>query len=85
VLCGSLRPRVIFLDILMPGIDGIEVANRLPGIKGLDDPEVVFVTSSTNSDLLRRAGSVGHQLLGKPLGVDDLVTTIRRALQVVLR
>lgn len=85
VLCGSLRPRVIFLDILMPGIDGIEVARRLPGIEGLDDPEVVFVTSSTDGALIRRAGSLGHQLLGKPLAVDELVATIRRALRVALR
>ncbi len=73
VRCGSLRPRLIFLDILMPGIDGIEVAKRLPEIEGLGATEVVFITSSTDERLLARARSLGHDLLPKPLEVDTLI------------
>jgi CheY-like chemotaxis protein len=76
VKCGSLRPALIFLDILMPGIDGIEVARRLPDIEGLDHTEVVFVTSSTDDRLLARARSFGHSVLPKPLEVDQLIDTI---------
>ena len=76
VRCGALRPDLIFLDILMPGIDGIEVARRLPEVEGLGRTEVVFVTSSTDERLLARARELGHELLAKPLDVDRLVTVM---------
>jgi CheY-like chemotaxis protein len=82
VRCGSLRPRLIFLDILMPGIDGIEVARRLPDIEGLATTEVVFVTSSTDERLLARARSLGHDLLPKPLEVDALIDAISSRLEI---
>ncbi len=81
VRCGSLRPALIFLDILMPGIDGIEVARRLPAIKGLERTEVVFITSSTDERLLARAGDLGHDLLAKPLDVVSLVEAIAARLR----
>jgi CheY-like chemotaxis protein/DNA-binding XRE family transcriptional regulator len=76
VRCGAVRPALIFLDILMPGIDGIEVARRLPGIQGLGGTEVVFVTSSTDARLLARASELGHPVLSKPLDFDRLADTI---------
>ena len=83
VRCGSLQPALVFLDILMPGIDGIEVARRLPEIQGLDGTEVVFVTSSTDERLLARARELGHDLLAKPLEVDRLVDTLSARLDRV--
>lgn len=75
IMCGSLKPDMIFLDILMPGIDGIEVARKLPHV-GLDDPAVVFVTSSQDSAVLDRAREVGHPIASKPLDVDAVAATI---------
>ncbi len=77
VRCGALRPSLIFLDILMPGIDGIEVARRLPDIADLERTEVVFVTSTTDEAILTRARSLGHSLLAKPLDVARLIDSIR--------
>ena len=72
IQCGSLHPRLLFLDIMMPGIDGLEVARRLPTIDGLDDLTVVFVTASQSPDVLARAAAIGNALLAKPLELDDL-------------
>jgi len=77
VKCGTVRPDLLFLDILMPGIDGLEVARRLPSITGLGDIETVFVTSSRDADLLRRAARLGHDLLLKPLDLEVLANVIR--------
>lgn len=42
----ELKPDVVFLDIRMPGLDGLEVANA---INGLDTfPHIVFVTAYDN-------------------------------------
>ena len=72
IKCGSLQPRLLFLDIMMPGIDGLEVARRLPTIDGLDDLIVVFVTASQSPDVLTRAAAIGNDLLSKPLELDEL-------------
>jgi CheY-like chemotaxis protein len=80
IKCGSLRPRLLFLDIMMPGIDGLEVARRLPTIEGIDDLTVVFVTASQSPDVLARAEAIGNDLLAKPLELDDLTSVMSRVL-----
>lgn len=77
IKCGTLRPQMLFLDILMPGLDGIEVARRIPRIEGLDEMTVAFVTSSRDPDLLARARSLAESVLLKPLAVDDLAEAIK--------
>jgi CheY-like chemotaxis protein len=72
VKCGSLRPSLLFLDVMMPGIDGLEVARRLPSIEGLAELRVVFVTSSRSPDVLARAAILGNEVLAKPLELEDL-------------
>ncbi len=79
IACKSLRPSVLFLDIMMPGIDGLEVAHRLPML-GLDDLAVVFVTASQNPDVLARASALGNGVLTKPLDLEDLSTFMSEGL-----
>ena len=78
--CGSLLPELLFLDILMPGINGLEVARRIPLIEGLERLRIVFVTSSRAEDLLERARDLGHGLLLKPLLLEDLGASMQEAL-----
>lgn len=82
ILCGSRRPKLIFLDILMPGIDGLEVARRLPELPGLEQTKVVFVTSSSDHRILSRAQELGHDLLAKPIDVDVLVEALTSRLEL---
>jgi CheY-like chemotaxis protein len=54
-VCGSgpeaiertpdFHPDLIVLDVMMPGMDGIETFNRLHSIPGLADTPVVFMTA----------------------------------------
>lgn len=83
VKCGALRPRLLFLDIMMPGIDGLEVARRLPAIAGLDDMRVVFVTASQSPDILSRAAALGNAVIGKPVELDELARVIRATMDEV--
>ena len=39
------RPAAVFLDIRMPGLDGLEVADAVRGDEAADGPAVVFVTA----------------------------------------
>jgi CheY-like chemotaxis protein len=70
--CGSLRPDVLFLDIMMPGLDGLEVARRLREIQDLENVQIVFTTSSREEAILERARELGRAVLAKPLDPSDI-------------
>jgi CheY-like chemotaxis protein/DNA-binding XRE family transcriptional regulator len=77
IKCGAITPDLLFLDIMMPGIDGLEVARQLPTIEGLHDVRVIFVTASQSPEVLARAASLGTAVLHKPLELDDLTRAMR--------
>jgi CheY-like chemotaxis protein/DNA-binding XRE family transcriptional regulator len=82
LLCGALRPDVLFLDIMMPGLDGFAVAEHLAHIEGLERTAVIFMTASTEPKLLERAAQVGSVVLQKPLdgtAVDTAIATVLAA------
>ena len=75
-------PDVVFLDVRLPGMDGIEVLTR---IKALDpDSEVIIVTGHGDMQMavecLRREAS---NFLTKPLGEELLSFSLKRSLEKV--
>ena len=49
-LVAEHRPDIVFLDIRMPGLTGVEAARQIAQMEtGADDalPEIVFITAST--------------------------------------
>ncbi len=72
VMCGMHRPDLVLLDVLMPGIDGVEVARRLHLIDGLEATVVVFVTAATDEDVLSRVRATGKLVLVKPVSQSDI-------------
>ncbi|XHS77236.1 EAL domain-containing protein [Burkholderiaceae bacterium UC74_6] len=66
-----LTPDLILLDIMMPGIDGIEVCRRLKAAPATADIPVIFVTGAgDNVDAGFAAGGVDY--LVKPVRANDL-------------
>ncbi|BAO29882.1 ATP-binding response regulator [Sulfuritalea hydrogenivorans] len=65
-ICQSdTPPDLILLDIMMPGMDGFEVAQRLRGHPSSEHIPVIFVTAMTGEDA---------RLKGMELGAVDFVT-----------
>ena len=52
-------PDLILLDIVMPGLDGIEVCRRLKGIEGIGKTPVVMYTSLDENKLIEVAFEAG--------------------------
>ncbi len=75
-------PKVILLDIQMPGLDGIEIFKRLKSDPRTAGTFVIFVTA--NADRLTtwfpNYAEQGAALLRKPFDVDDLVDLVKQGL-----
>ena len=80
-LAADFRPDVIFLDVKMPGLDGLDVLARLRE----DDPSalVIMISGHGTIDTAVEATRKGaYDFLEKPLDTDRLLVTLRRALQL---
>jgi len=73
-LAKQIRPLVITLDVLLPGIDGWEVLSRLKADSELADIPVIVVTIVDNE--LKRVESGASNYLIKPVNRDLLVKMI---------
>jgi len=71
----------IFLDILMPGIDGYEVCKRIKSSPATKDVAVVMLSSKSSAfDKFRGNWAGCDAYLSKPVGEDELLSTIARFL-----
>ncbi|RPH78831.1 MAG: response regulator [Nitrospiraceae bacterium] len=71
-LIDSASPDIVLLDVIMPGVDGLEVLRKLRVNSRL--PVFVFSASSENAQKAMSLGADGF--LAKPFDVDDLVKRI---------
>jgi CheY-like chemotaxis protein len=87
VLATSERPDLIILDVLMPGMDGGEVARRLKGIPETEDIPVIFLTGMfpKREEEEEEHTVAGHVLFNRPYDILKLVTAIRKLLQEKIR
>jgi DNA-binding response OmpR family regulator len=70
----SQRPDLVVLDLMLPGIDGLEVCRRLRR----DDPDLPVV-------MLTALGDEADRVVGLSLGADDYVTKPFSPRELVLR
>ena len=71
----------IFLDILMPGMDGYQVCKSLKSNSATKDVAVVMLSSKTSAfDKFRGSWAGCDAYLGKPVAEDELLATIARFL-----
>jgi DNA-binding response OmpR family regulator len=78
----AFRPDFILLDVMMPGVDGGELAARLKEEKELQNIPVVFLTAIVEKEETAPTGSDigGCEYLAKPVKLEDLVACIEKHL-----
>ena len=74
-------PDIIFMDVMMPHMDGGEVAGRLRENPATSDIPVVFVTALVGGEEAPIGGmqSGGHRFLPKPICFTELMQCIEDA------
>lgn len=76
------QPDVVVLDVMMPGMTGFEVANKIRATVGFSDVHIVFLTAKgTTKDKMQGYSNGGDLYLTKPFDNDDLVTAIQEIIQ----
>ena len=81
-LIAQHPPDLILLDLMMPGIDGLETLRRLRTSPGLEHIPVIVVSAGREFDLEDRLREVGGAvLLPKPISMDQLQLKIDECLE----
>ena len=77
----TVRPAVILLDLVMPGMDGFEVCRRLRAIPDLRDTPVILFTSRQELAVDAAAREAGATVtLRKSYDATELLSTLQRLL-----
>jgi CheY-like chemotaxis protein len=73
-LVQQFKPTVVLLDVMMPGIDGLEVCRSLKGDPQTQDIRVVAMTGFHTPELQKKMLAAGAQvLLSKPFPSDLVI------------
>ncbi len=76
-------PDLILLDIMMPKIDGLEVARRLKADTSLPFMPIIMVTAKTTAqDVLAGLEAGGDDYLTKPIDHGALIVRVRAMLRI---
>jgi two-component system response regulator MprA len=72
-------PDLVVLDVMMPGLDGIEVTKRLR--QGTDVPVLLLTAKATVPDRVTGLDAGADDYLVKPFSLDELLARVRALLR----
>lgn len=76
-LVGPGRPSLVFLDVEMPRLGGLDALARLRSIQQWDDLPVVMMTGVAQDDTMRAAAELGaNSYTIKPADFDQFLRTV---------
>jgi two-component system OmpR family response regulator len=77
---AASRPQVMVLDVMLPDIDGFEVARRLAGARA--GVPIIFLTArDATEDVVHGLTLGGDDYMTKPFSLEELVARIRTILR----
>jgi DNA-binding response OmpR family regulator len=82
-LCERLLPDLVILDLLLPGIDGLEVCRRIQRTRPV--PVLMLTALDAETDVLVGLGVGADDYMTKPFSPRELVARVRALLRRVER
>ena len=78
-ILSTRKPRLVLLDLMLPGVDGIELMQIVPG---LADLPVIFISGYRRDETIARALEAGAaDYIVKPFSATELTARVRAALR----
>lgn len=76
----SFKPDLILLDIMMPELDGTEIASQIGRDTKLKDTPIIFLTAAvTKREVMSQKGKIGnHVFIAKPVNIQELINCIEK-------
>ena len=81
-LFSAIHPDLVLLDLMLPGIDGIEVCSRIRAESGV--PIIMLTAKGETTDVVRGLESGADDYVVKPFNPKELVARIRTRLRPTL-
>jgi CheY-like chemotaxis protein len=75
-------PDLILLDVMMPGMTGYEVTQRIRQDESLPAMPILLITAHDEAAALRGIELGANDFISKPIDFDELLTRIRAYLQL---
>lgn len=80
-LADQLKPQLLILDVMMPGMDGFVLAQKIRLIPHLRQVPIIFLTARDGPlDTIKGIQAGARHYLTKPFKIDDLVSKVRKTL-----
>jgi len=77
----NFKPDLILLDIVMPKMDGGELATQIEADRELHDTPIIFLTALvTHGEAKSGLHIQGHPLVAKPISIPELIDAIEKHL-----
>ncbi|HXW18540.1 MAG TPA: HD domain-containing phosphohydrolase [Candidatus Acidoferrales bacterium] len=81
--CSEFRPDLVLLDIVMPGLSGIEVCRRIKAAPETRLTPVVLITGlSATADRIQGINAGADDFLSKPIDFNELLARTRSLLRL---
>ena len=76
------RPELVVLDVMLPGIDGVELLKRMKASEELQDIPVIMATArGTEYDKIQSLDLGADDYLVKPFGIMEMVSRVKAVLR----
>ena len=79
---ATIRPDLILLDVMMPGMDGYQVCRKIKADETTRDIPVIFLTAKTSTESIVKGFTMGAvDYMAKPFSVEEVVVRVKTQLE----
>lgn len=81
-IVAAEQPDLVILDVMMPGMDGFEVCEKLRRTEGAKDLPIIMLSARTDRRSIQRGLEVGANMyLTRPIKPEVLTRYVREVLE----